>query len=128
MGYSMKDLENAARNINEHFERKAQERGEALANRIISSTSQGRGLWFIILGPVWFIIFVFSGVFAESIMKNALSLEPPISWLSWLVGYAFATAWYKWGFTIRHPFLSSVVATIGLGVANGSGILYSFMN
>lgn len=109
MGYSMKDLENAGRNINEHFERKAQERGEELANRVIHSSAQGRGLWVFILWPAWLMIFAFSGIFLKVAIKNLFSVSEPLSWIGLLGGFAFAVSWYKWNYTIRHPFLGSMV-------------------
>lgn len=118
MGYSMKDLENAGRNINEHLERRSQERGEELANRVISSTSQGRGLWFIILWPAWLLIFAFSGSFLKIVIEKIFSVSEPLSWIGLLGGVAFAVSWYKWDYTIRHPFLGSMVGYFGtvLGV------------
>jgi len=118
MGYSMKDLEKAARNTNEHFERKSQERGEELANRVISSTSQGRGLWFIILLPAWLLIFAFSGSFFKVGIEHMFSVNAPLSWVGFIGGFAFAVSWYKWDYTIRHPFLGSMVGYFGtaLGV------------
>lgn len=109
MGLSMKDLENSARNINEHFESKSQERGEELANRVISSTSQGRGLWFIFLWPAWLLIFAFSGSFIKVAIEQIFSISEPLSWIGFLGGYVFALSWYKWSYTIRHPFLGSMV-------------------
>jgi len=113
MGYSMKDLENAARNINEHFERKAQERGQELANRVISSTSQGRGLWFIILWPTWLFIFILVGTFLTVAIEKIFSVNEPLSWIGFFGGFAFAVSWYKWDYTIRHPFLGSMIAYFG---------------
>ena len=113
MSYSMKDLQNAGRNINEHFERKSQERGEELASRIISSTSQGRGLWFIILWPAWLLIFVFSSSFLKVALEDIFSVGEPISWIGLVGGFGFAVSWYKWDYTIRHPFLGSMVGYFG---------------
>lgn len=118
MGYSMKDLENAGRNINEHFEQRAEQRGEELANRVIHSTSQGRGLWFIILWPAWFLIFAFAGYFFKTLLEHFFSIGEPISLVGFVGGFAFAMAWYKWEYTIRHPFLGSIIGYFGtaLGV------------
>ena len=44
MAYSIKDLEQAGRAINAHFERRAEQRGEALARRMLQRTVEGRGL------------------------------------------------------------------------------------
>lgn len=116
MGYSIRDLENAGRSINEHFERKAQEQGEEIANRVISSTSQGRGLWFIILWPAWLLILVFSGSFLKVAIENLLSVNEPLSWIGFIGGFAFAVSWYKWDYTIKHPFLGSIVGYFGTAI------------
>lgn len=118
MGFSMKDLEKAGRSLNEHFEQKAHRRGEELANRVVHNTSQGRGLWVFILWPAWFLIFGFSGSFATAWLEQVFSIAPPLSWVGLIGGFAFAMAWYRWEYTIRHPFLGSVVGYFGtaLGV------------
>lgn len=116
MGYSVRDLEKASRNINEHFERKAEKRGEELANRIINSTSQGRGLWVIILWSTWVTIFIFSGSFIATGLKQLFSIEMPLSLIGLVAGFALAMNWYKWEYTIRHPFLSSMVGSFGTSI------------
>ena len=57
MPYSIKDLEQAGRAINAGFERRAEQRGEALARRMLQRTAEGRGLWCILLWPVWLMVF-----------------------------------------------------------------------
>jgi len=113
VAYSMKDLESAGRNLNQHFERNAEQKGEELANRLIQSTSQGRGLWFIILWPAWFGICFFSGSFLMSGLEELFAIKPPLSLIGYLGGYAFAMAWYRWGYTIRHPLLGSMIGYFG---------------
>lgn len=118
MGYSMNDLNNAADQLNKNMEKRAEQRGEELANRVLHNTSQGRGLWFIILWPAWFLIFVFSGSFFKVMLEHMFSMNEPMSWIGLIGGLAFAVAWYKWDYTIRHPFLGSMVGYFGtaLGV------------
>ena len=117
MAYSMNDLKNMGSNINEHFERKSQKRGERLANNLIDSTSNGRGLWFIITWPAWLLIVVFSGSFLQVGLKKVFSLETPLSFIGYIGGYIIATAWYKWDYTLRHPFLSSVMGYFGTALS-----------
>ncbi|MFK7865826.1 MAG: hypothetical protein AB8B77_00125 [Alphaproteobacteria bacterium] len=117
MGYNIKDLENAGRNVNEHFERKAQKRGEEIANRVIHTTSQGRGLWFIILWPAWLLILIFSSSFIKVAIEQILLIGEPLSWVGFLGGFAFAVAWYKWSYTIKHPFISSVIGYFGTAIS-----------
>ena len=49
MKLSLKDLENMSRSANEALDRKAQDRGKRLAKGVANATSQGRGLWIILL-------------------------------------------------------------------------------
>jgi hypothetical protein len=116
MGYNIRDLEKAGRSINNHIDRRSQERGEELANRIIHSTSRGRGLWFIILWPAWLLIAVFSGVFLMKLAEK-FNVLPPLSWLGMIGGLIIAHLWYMSDFTIRHPFRSSVLGYFGISLA-----------
>lgn len=112
MGYSIKDIENVAKGItngiSERLEARSQQHGEELTNRILVSTSQGRGLWFVVLWPVWILIFAFSGALFSSVLTK-FGLNPPISYVGFVGGFIFARAWYFWSFTIRHPFWGSAV-------------------
>ena len=72
MPYSIKDLEQAGRAINAHFERRAEQRGEALARRMLQRTAEGRGLWCLLLWPAWFTIFFASVSFLEHMLKESL--------------------------------------------------------
>ncbi len=119
MGYSIKDLENAAKHINNHLEVRSQARGEDLANRVIASTSSGRGLWFIILWPAWVLIFAFSSGLFISVLSKA-GFHAPLSYLGLIGGFLFARAWYNWEFTIRHPFWGSGVGYFATAI----GVLF----
>lgn len=112
MGYSSKDLENFGRGLNERREQKSREQGEALANELIESTSKGRGLWFIILWPTWIFITLLVGALSFSVLEQKFSIEQPISFLGFLVGFMFASSWYDWEFTRKHPFFGSIVGWI----------------
>jgi len=113
MGYSFNDLNNATDQLNEHMEKRADQRGEELANHVINSTFQGRGLWFIILWPAWFLIFAFSGSFFKMLLERMFSISEPMSWVGLIGGFIFAMLWYKWDYTIRHPFLGSMIGYFG---------------
>lgn len=112
MGYSSKDLENFGRGLNERMDQKSRDQGEALATDLIDSTSKGRGLWFIILWPTWIFIILLVGVFSFSLLEEKFSIEQPISFLGFLVGFIFASSWYDWDFTKKHPFVSSIIGWI----------------
>lgn len=115
MGYSIKDLENAVKSINQKLEQRSQERGEAFANRVLNRTAQGRGLWCIILWPAWLLIFLYSGVFLTNLLQK-FGITYPISWIGMVGGLMVARAWYISDFTIRHPFWSSVFGSFGIAI------------
>jgi len=117
MGYSSKDLEYLGKGLNTHREQKSKEQGEKLAKDLMDSTSEGRGLWVLILWPTWILITLFIGVFTTEFLEKQLSIEEPISFVGFLVGFMFATKWYQWGFTRRHPFFGSIVGYFGFGIA-----------
>ena len=108
MPYSIKDLEQAGRAINAHFERRAEQRGEALARRMLQRTAEGRGLWCLLLWPVWFTVFFVSALFLEHMLKDMLSIDEPPFWVPLAGGLLAATGWYRWGYTRRHPFLAAL--------------------
>lgn len=112
MPYSIKDLEQAGRAINAHFERRAEQRGEALARRMLQRTAEGRGLWCLLLWPAWFTVFFISGSFLEHVLKDILSIAEPPFWFPLAGGLLVATGWYRWGYTRRHPFLSTLFGFI----------------
>lgn len=116
MGYSIKDMENAARSANQRLEQRSQERGEALANHVLQRTAQGRGLWFIVLWPAWLLIFAFSGVFFTNLLDK-FGLDAPLSWIGMAGGVLLARAWYLSDFTVNHPFLGSVFGYFGTAIA-----------
>ena len=107
MPYSIKDLEKSGRAINAGFERRAEQRGEALARRMLQRTAKGRGLWCLLLWPAWFTVFFVSGSFLEHVLKDILSIAEPPLWVSLV-----ATDWYRWGYTRRHPFLGALFGFI----------------
>lgn len=117
MGYSSKDLENFGRELNAKREEKARKQGEELANNLIDNTSKGRGLWFIILWPTWIFITLSIGVFSSMLLEQKFSIEQPISFLGFLVGFMVASSWYDWDFTRRHPLFSSIFGFLGFGIA-----------
>lgn len=108
MGYSMKDLESAGRKINEEREKKANQKADQLLNK----TSQGRGLWCIILWGGWVYISVWFGAFFSALFDNYL--------LGFLSAIALAHIWYSVKFTKEHPFWSSVLcySVVSILIAN----------
>ena len=119
MPYSIKDLEQAGRAINAHFERRAEQRGEALARQMLQHTAEGRGLWCLLLWPVWLMVFSVSWLFLEHMLKDILSIAEPPLWVPLVGGLLVATGWYRWGYTRRHPFLSALFGFMVFSMALG---------
>ena len=123
MPYSIKDLEQAGRAINAHFERRAEQRGEALARQMLQRTAEGRGFWCLLLWPAWFMVFFASALFLEHMLKNILSIAEPPFWVLLAGSLLVAIGWYRWGYTRRHPFLGAMfgfmVVPIALGLLTG---------
>lgn len=115
MGYSIKNLENAAKNVNERLEAHSRQQGEEMASRVLASTSGGRGLWCFILWPAFLMIFLMSGYFFCLLLSH-FGLKPPLSFAGFVVGFIFARNWYQLDFTIRHPFWGSVAGYLGTGI------------
>ncbi len=116
MGYSMKDLERASRNLNRRMEERSRQRGEELANKVINNTAAGRGLWVIILWPAWLLIALFSGMFFSAVLEK-IGLGSPLTLLGILIGIGIATFWYKADYTKRRPFWSSVIFYFGISLS-----------
>ena len=95
MPYSIKDLEQAGRAINAGFERLAEQRGEALARRVLQCTAEGCGLWCLLLWPAWFMVFFVSAFFLEHMLKDILSIAEPPFWVPLAGGLLVATGWYR---------------------------------
>lgn len=113
MGYSIKDIENSVNATQKNLDKRSKERGEKLANSVARKTSQGRGLWVLILWPAWLLIFGFTGIFITALFIAKLGLTEPLSWIGMVVGFLYACAWYQSTFTIKHPFWSTILGYFG---------------
>lgn len=99
--HSLRDLENAGKRLSNHLDQRANERGEEAARRLMESTSQGRGLWFILHVPVWIIIASFSSSAVNHYAKSEL--------IGYAAGLIIATIWYRLDFTRERPFVSFIL-------------------
>lgn len=115
MGYSMKDLENAAANLKSRMDACSEEKGRRIADNIISGTSRGRGLWCILLWSAWIVIFVFVGSMC-AVMLEKFGVPSPFHWAGMLGGVIVAKIWYDAKFTREHPFLSFLFGGFGVPV------------
>lgn len=103
------DLLKIPQNIHRGLEQRSNEKGQEVANAIIASTSQGRGLWIFLLFPSWFM------VFASVISITHTFLDIPY-WAGGIAGLISAVSWWELKFTREHPFWSSMLPYIGLMV------------
>lgn len=111
MGYSMKDMENAAQTLKDRLEEASAAKGQRLANTWLSNTARGRGLWIFLLWPAWLMIVVFIGSLCSAILEQYVG--SPLHYAGMLVGLVAAILWYKASFTREHPFLSFLFASFG---------------
>ncbi len=113
MGYSMKDLNNAATNLKNRMDARSEEKGRRMADSIIRGTSRGRGVWCILLWTAWFMIFVFVGSLCVAMLEQ-FGVPPPFHWAGMLGGAIVAAIWYDAEFTREHPFLSFLLGGFGV--------------
>ena len=105
----LSDLLKMPKAIGQHLEQRSEERGQQLANSLIESTSQGRGLWVFLLLPAWFMVFAATAAILQTYMRLPLMLGA-------VVGVVFSVLWWKHTFTRCHPFFSSCAALFGLPI------------
>jgi hypothetical protein len=103
---SANDLKNLGESLEEGMRKRSEQKGEELANRIINSTANGRGLWVLILWPMFLTVMI-----AISIgVGSAFNLN---QFVSIGIGLVVSVIWYKAVFTRNHPFWSSVFVLVG---------------
>lgn len=99
---SANDLKNLGESLEEGMRKRSEQRGEELANRIINSTANGRGLWVFILWPMFLTVTIAISITVEEVFHlNTL--------LAMGIGLVVSLVWYKSNFTLEHPFWSSVL-------------------
>lgn len=96
------DLKNIGTSLEEKMQKNSERKGEELANRIISSTANGRGLWIFILYPAFLTITITISSIINILFGVSLFISLIISAIS-------SYFWYKANFTILHPFWSSIL-------------------
>jgi hypothetical protein len=94
-------------NIHRGLEQRSNEKGQELADAMLSSTSRGRGLWLLLLLPAWFMVFAVGTSVAH------VYLDMPY-WAAAIAGLVCSSFWWKLEFTREHPFWSSMLAYVGL--------------
>lgn len=105
----LKDLPSIPENIHRRLEQRSQERGQELADSIVNSTRQGRGLWVLLLIHGWVMLFATVSAVSQTLFGlNVL--------LSFAAGLVVAVFWWKHEFTYQHPFKSWVLAAFGVPI------------
>lgn len=100
MGYSLKDLENGVKNINNALEEDSQRR----ARKLVSDVSSGRGFFgFFLLLPA--MVLLFSSVVA--VINVVFSVDNLA--ISAVIGWIVTFTWYNSNYTKSHPFKSSAL-------------------
>lgn len=116
MGYNMHDLKNGVEELHDRIKQNQEAKGEKLANEIIYSTSEGRGLWLPLIWTGWLMLFSMTVALITTPFMDEITISSPATWIGFIVGYVVAKTWYEWGFTREHPFLSSMLACFGPGL------------
>jgi len=111
--HSIRDLENAAKNLERRLEERSEEKGRRLAENCLNNTALGRGLWVFLLWPAWFIIFTFIGGICCAVLEHHMGISSSLKWAGLVGGIVVAHIWYNATFTRMHPFLSFLVGSFG---------------
>lgn len=103
---SMNDLKNTGKSLEESLELHSQRKGKEFANKIVTSTANGRGLWIFILWPAFLMI--------TSVVASIISSFFGLSMLFAIpIGVVIAYGWYMSDYTISHPFWSGILGYVG---------------
>jgi hypothetical protein len=134
--YSLNDLANAAKNIENHLEQRSQRKGKELADRILygkssnnydssrnnydrASSGANIFVWFFFLFPAWCFIFILSTISIKTILYY-LNVQNSYAWLIYVIGGLFtAVWWYKKQFTKERPIVSSFLYSFLFLVIHG---------
>lgn len=103
------DLPKIPAAIHQRLEQRSHERGRQLADSLISSTSQGKGLWVIVLVPAWIMVVAVTAVAVQLFFGGNLLV-------GLVAGVVAAVVWWQHDFTQQHPFLSSLAAYFALPI------------
>ena len=90
--------------LHARLEARSEQQGKEVADAILRSTSQGRGLWIFIQLPGAMV----AAAFAPAIIAAALHVKIP-DLLYFFLAIAAGVAWWKWPFAKEHPVISTFV-------------------
>lgn len=110
MGYNAHDLNKGVNRVKDALDDRAKRRGEDAADRLLSSTSSGGGLWFLIKLPVSVVISMFA---MSSIGKLGAGLPDSTAvGALWLVGFTavITGVWMKKGLAFGFVLLGALFA------------------
>ena len=112
MAKNIHDLNNAAKSFHDGLERRAQERGEQAADRLLAATRNYGGLWFLVRGPLSVVIGLIVAMIAERLMGLGLIA-------SGIVLFGVTWAWYYYRPIRVHPLIEFPIVMVGLTLLVG---------
>ncbi len=115
---SLNDLNNALKSVSDTLEQRSQERGQEMANKLLSSTARGRGLWVFLLWPTWIVTFAFWASNIGFVMSR-IGVYYPQSYINYVLSGLFCIIGYRSQFVRKHPLISSVLVVVGSVYAEG---------
>jgi hypothetical protein len=115
---SINDLNNAIKSVNDTLEKRSQERGEEMANKLLTNTANGRGLWVFLLWPTWMVIFAFWTSIIGFVMSR-IGVYYPQFYINYVLSGFLCIIGYRSQFVRKHPLISSVLVVVGSVYAEG---------
>ena len=108
---SLNDLNNAIKSVNETLEERSRERGEEMANKLLTNTANGRGLWVFLLWPTWLFMFPF---WASNIgfVLTRFGISYPQFYINYIISGLLCVFGYRSQFVRKHPMVSSVLVVV----------------
>ena len=108
---SLNDLNNALKSVSDTLEQRSQERGEEMANKLLTNTANGRGLWVFLLWPTWLFMFAF---WASNIgfVLTRFGISYPHFYINYVISALLCVFGYRSQFVRKHPMVSSVLLVV----------------
>ena len=115
---SLNDLSNALKSVSDTLEQRSQERGQEMANQLLTSTARVRGLWVFLLWPTWIVTFAFWASNIGFVMSR-IGVYYPQFYINYVLSGLFCIIGYRSQFVRKHPLTSSVLVVVGSVYAEG---------
>lgn len=98
--------------VQARLEARSEQQGKEVADAIIRSTQEGRGLWIFLQIPAAIV----AAGFGPSILGAALHTNLPFPFFL-LLAAASGIAWWNWSFAKKHPILAIILLVVGIPAA-----------